>query len=84
MKNKDYKKFASVDKNLAHFYQMTIEKDGILIIDNRLAIPTKLRSACLNWPHRDHPGQPAMFLQDVLAVPLARLRGVNGAQMRTR
>ena len=61
MKNKDYKKFASVDKNLAHFYQMGIEKDGILIIDNRLAIPTKLRSACLNWLHRDHPGQLAMI-----------------------
>ena len=41
VKNKDNKKFASMDKKLAHFYQMAIEKDGILIIDNRPAIPTK-------------------------------------------
>ena len=45
---------------MGHFFQLAKDEDGILIIDNRLAIPSKLRNACLNWLHRNHPGQMAM------------------------
>ena len=61
VKNRDYDKFCQVDKNLSHFYNMASEQMGILIVDNKIAIPSKLRQACLNWLHRDHPGQTAML-----------------------
>ena len=61
VKNRDYERFCQVDKNLSHFYHMSSEQNGILIVDNKIAIPTKLRQACLNWLHRDHPGQMAML-----------------------
>ena len=60
-RNKDYDKFAGAGKNLGQFYQLAKDEDGILLIDNRIAIPEKLRNACLNWLHRDHPGQVAMI-----------------------
>ena len=60
VRHKDFDKFTAADKSLSHFYAMAQEKDGILIIDNRIAIPTKLRNVILNWLHRDHPGQLAM------------------------
>ena len=59
-KEGNYKKFAAADKNMAHFFQLAKDKDGILIIDDKLAIPAKLRNACLNWLHRGHPGQMVM------------------------
>ena len=59
-KEGNYEKFAAADKNMGHFFQLAKDEDGILIIDNRLAIPSKLRNACLNWLHRNHPGQMAM------------------------
>ena len=34
---------------------------GILIVDNRLAVPSSLRSAVLQWLHKGHPGQRALI-----------------------
>ena len=59
-KEGSYEKFAAADKNMGHFFQLAKNEDGILIIDNRLAIRSKLRNACLNWLHRNYPGQMAM------------------------
>ena len=61
VENRAYEKFCQVDENLSHFYPMASEQRGILIVDNKIAIPTKLRQACLNWLHRDHTGQMAML-----------------------
>ena len=60
-RNKDFEKFKNSAKNVAQFYKLSAEMNDILVVDNRLAIPEKLRNAVLNWLHKDHPGQLAML-----------------------
>ena len=57
----DFKAFKKVDANLAQFYPISsISHEGILLVDNRIAIPSCLRKAILNHLHRGHPGQEKM------------------------
>ena len=57
----DFKAFKKVDANLAQFYPISsISHEGILLVDNRIAIPSSLRKAILNHLHRGHPGQEKM------------------------
>ena len=60
-RNKDFEKFKNSAKNVAQFYKLSAEMNDILVVDNKLAIPEKLRNAVLNWLHKDHPGQLAML-----------------------
>ena len=61
MHKKDFEKFKSSAKNVAQFFKLSAEMNDVLVVDNRLAIPEKLRNAVLNWLHKDHPGQLAML-----------------------
>ena len=57
----DFKAFKKVDANLAQFYPISsISHEGILLVDNRIAIPSCLRKAILNHLHGGHPGQEKM------------------------
>ena len=60
-RTKDFEKFKSSAKNVAQFFKLSAEMNDVLVVDNRLAIPEKLRNAVLNWLHKDHPGQLAML-----------------------
>ena len=60
-KNQDFKAFKKADPKLAQFYNISsVSREGILLVDNRIAIPQGLRSAVLAHLHRGHPGQEKM------------------------
>ena len=60
-RNQDFKVFKKADPKLAQFYSISsVSREGILLVDNRIAIPEGLRKAVLSHLHRGHPGQEKM------------------------
>ena len=58
----DFAAFKRVDRGLAQFYPMTsVTDEGLLLVDNRIAIPEGFRKPILNHLHRGHPGQEKMI-----------------------
>ena len=58
----DYNAFKKVDPSFAQFYNISlVSEEGLLLIDNRIAIPEGLRKPILNHLHRGHPGHEKMI-----------------------
>ena len=62
VRNNDFEAFRKTGKGLSQYYYMAqVTEEGVLLIDNRIAVPESLRNAVLNWLHRGHPGQQKMI-----------------------
>ena len=62
LEERDFDRFKKAGKAYQQFYHVSyVNPTGILIVDNRLAVPSSLRSAVLQWLHKGHPGQRAMI-----------------------
>ena len=60
--NRNFEQFKAIFPGAGQFYNlMQVTEEGIILIDNRIAVPESLRSAVLNHLHRNHPGQLAMI-----------------------
>ena len=57
----DVQFFSKQGLYVAQFWPVASVVDSCILIDNKLAIPFKLRSAILTQLHRSHPGQQAMI-----------------------
>ena len=59
--NRNFENFKSIFYGAGQFYNiMQVTFEGIILIDNRIAVPEALQKAVLNHLHRNHPGQLAM------------------------
>ena len=62
LKPNNFEQFRAVGKGMGQFFYLAqATEEGILLIDNRIAVPECLRGAVLNWLHRGHPGQQKMI-----------------------
>ena len=59
--DKDVQSFSKQGLYVVQFWPVASMVDTCILIDNKLAIPIKLRSAILTRLHRSHPGQQAMI-----------------------
>ena len=60
--NRDFAAFRAVGKQFQQFYSVTyVTTSGILVVDNRIAVPSSLRQAVLAHVHRAHLGHQAMI-----------------------
>ena len=57
----DVQSFSKQGVYISQFWPIGSVVDNCILIDNKLAIPFKLRSAILTRLHRSHPGQQAMI-----------------------
>ena len=60
--NKDVQSFNKLGAYMAQFWTKAAVVKNCVLIDNKLAIPEKLRSAIFIPLHRSHPGQAAMMV----------------------
>ena len=58
--NRDYEGFCRIDAYLKSFWQCAAAVDGCVVVDNRIAIPSRLKKPLLARLHRSHAGQLAM------------------------
>ena len=62
LENKNFDAFKRISPGLQQFFHHSyVSKQGIVVVDSRIAVPSCLRQAVLSWIHRDHPGQQAMI-----------------------
>ena len=55
--SRSFEHFKNIFPGAGQFYNlMQVTDEGIILIDNRIAVPESLRNAVLNHLHRNHPG----------------------------
>ena len=54
---KDFNSFKKIAPGIKQYYKLMAVQKGVVLEDNRIAVPTDLRQAVLNHLHLDHPGQ---------------------------
>ena len=53
--------FKKIAPGIKQFFNLMSVQKGIVLVDNRIAVPAELREAVLTHLHLDHPGQVAMI-----------------------
>ena len=82
MLDNDVQPFSKQGLYVAQFWPVASVKDNCILIDNKLPIPFKLRSAILTRLHRSHPGQQAMIeAADYIWCPFMNRQIVERSQM---
>ena len=61
IQDNDVQSFSKQGVYISQFWPIASVVDNCILIDNKLAIPFKLRSAILTRLHQSHPGQQAMI-----------------------
>ena len=60
--SRNFEHFKNIFPGAGQFYNlMQVTDEGIILIDNRIAVPESLRSAVLNHLRRNQPGQLVMI-----------------------
>ena len=58
---KDFNSFKKIAPGIKQYYKLMSVQKGVVLVDNRIAVPSDLRQAVLTHLHLDHPGQIAMI-----------------------
>ena len=53
--------FKKIAPGIKQFFNLMSVQKGIVLVDNRIAVPAELREAVLTHLHLNHPGQVAMI-----------------------